>query len=87
MVRQGGAAIRLCYERELLSSSEAREGRLLLRWRVDGQGRPTGVRVLRDSLQIPALRACVLRQLATWVFPACPDGCEVVFPFEFFARS
>jgi len=86
VVAQGAAAIRLCYERELLSTVDVREGRLVLRWRIDSGGRATAIRVEKDSVGLPELRSCLRRQIQSWVFPPCPGRCEVTYPFEFFAR-
>ena len=82
----GSRPIRLCYERELIASPKALEGRLLLRWTIDGQGRVSRVEVVRDSLDSSSLRKCIMARILTWRFPPCPMTCQVVYPFDFYPR-
>jgi len=87
VVSRGGAGIRVCYERELIGSASPREGRVLLRWTIDAKGHVTNLVVEKDTIRIPELRECLLRQVRSWTFPPCSEGCTIVYPFEFFTRS
>jgi hypothetical protein len=85
VVASGSAAVRLCYERELITSGQPREGRLLLEWTIGADGRVVAPTVRRDTIGSASLRACILQQVAGWVFPRCPKQCQVVYPFEFYS--
>ncbi|PIE66146.1 MAG: hypothetical protein CSA24_00910 [Deltaproteobacteria bacterium] len=89
VVARHSAAIRGCYERELLRSRRPVQGTLLVQWRIDDGGRVSETKVARDRLRRPDLKRCVLREISRWRFPRCgrAGGCKVIFPFEFFARS
>jgi TonB family protein len=86
VVAHHGGEIRLCYERELLSSSTPLEGRLLLRWTIDGTGRVVDVEVVRDSVGSAPLRRCVLQRIRQWIFPPCESHCRITYPFDFYPK-
>lgn len=76
--------IKYCYERELMRTPEL-QGKLVLRWTIAGQGLVTALLVESDSLQSPAVAACVQRVVGRLVFPAPPGGgvVSVTYPFIF----
>jgi hypothetical protein len=78
--------IRLCYERELISSTKPVEGRLLMRWKIDQKGRAIQVQVEKDTVGSQALLRCVIARIRSWRFPPCDPSCSVVYPFDFFPR-
>jgi hypothetical protein len=86
VVSRGAGPIRLCYERELLSSANPREGTVVIRWEIDPTGKARHLRTLRDSVRLPTLEGCVISQIESWSFPPCEARCVVVFPFEFYLR-
>ena len=73
----------MCYEREMLRSSKLMEGRLLLRWTINGRGRATDLQVVKDGLGNPDLVLCIRDRIQSWIFPPCPRECTVVYPFDF----
>jgi len=88
VVVANGGQVRLCYEREMLSSSKPLEGRLLLRWSVDVNGRVVAPTIVKDTVGSPHLGACVLSRIQTWIFPPCDHGgCVVVYPFDFYPST
>lgn len=84
----GSAAVRLCYERELISSNRPLEGRILLRWRINGEGKVRDLAVVKDALGSTPLRQCIMQRVSGWRFPSCPGPatCTVVYPFDFFPK-
>ncbi len=86
IVAGSGDPIKHCYERELISSTAAKEGRIVFRWIIDSAGKATKITVVKNSIGLPTLQRCIQRQIRSWVFPPCPRGCVVVYPFEFFTR-
>jgi hypothetical protein len=80
-------AVRLCYERALITSPTLGEGQLLVEWEIDASGRVTHARASKDSIGDASLRTCVLGRVRGWSFPPCSRRCRVVYPFEFYTRS
>jgi hypothetical protein len=83
VVARNSGPIRLCYERELLSSSRPLEGRLLLRWTIDAAGAVRDLEVVEDTVGSIGLRSCVLSRVRGWIFPACAQRCRITYPFDF----
>jgi len=90
VARQGGQ-IRLCYEREILSSSRPLEGRLVFQWVIDVEGKVKNITLVRgtaNARQSRSLRDCVTSRIQTWIFPRCKSGtCVVVYPFDFYPAT
>ena len=88
VVARGSGTIRHCFERELLLGGDAIHGRIVVRWKIDATGKPTRAKIVRDGVRNASIRRCILKALASWRFPGCPErSCEVVYPFEFYLRS
>jgi hypothetical protein len=86
VVMKGSRGVRLCYERELISSTRPLEGRLLLRWRIDPTGRAREITVVKDAPGSPTLNRCILDRIRSWRFRPCSGTCTVVYPFDFFPK-
>jgi TonB family protein len=87
VVAANAAAIRICYERALITSSQLGEGQLVVQWEINANGRVIRAAVTRDSIGDAGLQSCVLAHVRNWSFPPCQRGCRIVYPFEFYTRS
>jgi hypothetical protein len=71
------------YDRALKFSPELR-GRVVVRFRVDGDGRMRDLAIVHDTLRSPPVEARILSAMPTWRMPAPADGNAVFyFPFTF----
>jgi hypothetical protein len=86
VVMKGSRGVRLCYERELISSTRPLEGRLLLRWSIDLAGRAQGITIVKDALGSRTLNRCIMDRIQSWRFQPCSGTCTVVYPFDFFPK-
>ncbi len=82
-VRQKAAALRGCYEAELLNRPDL-QGKVTAQWTIDGEGKAQSPRIIESKLGAPAVEDCVLRVLGRLRF-AAPDAgvCVVQWPFVF----
>lgn len=88
VVAAGSGRIQRCFERELLTSSRASGGRLVVRWIVSEQGRPSSLAVLKDTVSNATIRACVLATVRAWHFPRWRSKTyAIVYPFDFYLNS
>ncbi len=74
--------VRACYERSLKQGDYV-FGRMGLAWNVETDGSVSSARLTRDAVGDPDLSDCVVRELASWRFPASSDGAEVEYPLTF----
>jgi hypothetical protein len=83
MMRSRTDAIRGCYVARVLSKHRHSEGRLVVRFHVDEQGRASQVEVDGDDDLQPAF-ACVRERVSTWYIGTNLVGPEtaLVFPFR-----
>ena len=82
-VASGRYQIRLCYELAL-RRNQAAQGSMEWKWRIDSQGKISGIDLLRSSIKDEDLVRCVRDKIASWRFPKPVGGSiEVRYPFEF----
>ncbi len=83
VVASHAAAIQFCFEKELQRFPHL-QGKVVLGWRVELDGRVSNARVDSSSLNNAGTEGCMVRQLKMWVFPK-PQGtvAQVSFPFVF----
>ncbi len=82
-VASGRYQIRLCYELAL-RRNQAAQGAMEWKWRIDSQGKISGIDLLRSSIKDEELVRCVRDKIASWRFPKPAGGSvEVRYPFEF----
>lgn len=78
--------VRLCYE-AVLERDPKIEGKLLLRWTIDSQGKATDISPVKESstLQDERLITCITDALATWQFEKPPEEttANITYPFYF----
>lgn len=73
-----------CYENEL-EKVGLLEGKLVLSWEINGDGRAENVTVKQGGPKIDPVAPCVIDRLKTWQFPK-PSNDEIVtvdYPFYF----
>jgi hypothetical protein len=85
-VKRNLPRVRGCYERGLLSNP-ALAGGVELHFTIAPDGRTSSVSV-DGALDAPAVRACIAEDLASWEFPAVPEGSatRVNYPITLVAR-
>ena len=83
VVRSHAAAIQFCYEKELVRFPHL-NGKVLVNWKVDLDGRVESASVASSSLGNASAESCIVRQIKNWQFPR-PNGvkADVHFPFFF----
>ena len=76
--------IRNCYERAMISSPNL-NGRLVYQWQIQPQGEVVLAVAVKDSVQSPNLKACVLDVIEKMRFPKAANGRKttVNYPFVF----
>lgn len=76
-------ALRACYELEAQKNPNLKGG-LTVAWQIEPSGSTGGsARVVQSSLGSPRVEGCVVRQVASWRFPASDRATPVTFPFKF----
>jgi hypothetical protein len=82
VVDDNRAQIRYCYEHEL-QHDQALAGHIAVRWVIGAAGNVVAVTVRDSTLANPAVEACIVRKIRTWVFPPPAGGgtVEVNYPF------
>jgi hypothetical protein len=82
-VSSGRYQIRLCYELALRRNQTAK-GSMEWKWKIDTQGKISGLDLLHSSIKDEELVRCVRDKIAAWKFPKPTGGSvEVRYPFEF----
>jgi TonB family protein len=83
VVRAHQRGIQYCYETELQRLPRL-SGKVVVRFRIDLEGKVIKVDIDSSTLANAAVEGCVLRQIRRWQFPA-PEGghCIVAYPFLF----
>lgn len=72
-----------CFERALKRDKYAR-GAMEWRWRIDSNGRMSGLELLKNSIDDPSMASCVRKKMSVWRFPKPRRGSiEITYPFEF----
>ncbi len=80
-LRQPGAPIPACY---IAHVRPPRNGKLLVRFSLDPDGRAGGWQWTQDDFALPALEQCLQEALAAVTYPPPGDKpCQVVYPFTF----
>ena len=82
-VRRRAAAIRACYERQLLTKPEL-AGKLTVQWTINPEGGVEAIKPVSDSLGNNEVADCVLRALRRIRFKKPDAGiCVILWPFVF----
>jgi hypothetical protein len=84
-------AVRTCYETRLTHKGGKLDGKIRMRWTINGAGRVdrTSIEPLENGTGDDALSACVADRIAGWRFPEPESGVPttVEFPFVFTASG
>ena len=82
-IRKRSAAFQQCYETALKSDSKL-QGKLVVEFTINEQGRVNDTRVVKDGLNSPTVARCVQARLKSLRFPKPADGeVSVTYPFVF----
>ena len=84
VIRRRIAEIRYCYVAHGLTRNERLEGRVSVRFLIDGNGRVASAGIMDTGLNVPAVENCILATIRRWSFPRPPAGIvQVIYPFHF----
>ncbi|HEY8075013.1 MAG TPA: AgmX/PglI C-terminal domain-containing protein [Labilithrix sp.] len=76
-------AVRYCYELEAQKDATL-EGNVTVGWEIDTSGHVTSTRIVDATLESERVKGCIMRQIASWSFPANERPTIVgAFPFRF----
>lgn len=85
VIKRHQSEIRFCYETELKRSPEL-EGKVTVRWSIDGSGNVTDALIAESGLGSDPVEACILQRVKRWSFPEPKSGNEVVITFPWVFR-
>ncbi len=76
--------VRWCYQQAVQRRADL-AGELVVEWLITPTGAVAGAKVASSTLADPAVDACVVGRVGTWVFPAPPGGgaVRVRYPLVF----
>ena len=79
-----GRQVRFCYEKRLLSDHSL-AGRIVVRFRITGDGDVVSAELTESTVANPDFEACVVDSMKTWVFKAPRGGGDVLvnYPWVF----
>lgn len=82
------AAIRYCYERELMQNPSL-QGKVIAKWVIAANGRVDSSAIQSSTLNNSRTNSCLVSEIKTWTFPKPRGGglVRVVFPFQFAPAS
>ena len=88
VVQKHAGELSYCYEKALGDDPNL-EGKLLMFWEINSDGRVGDVRIKTASLRSTSVNRCVMTNIKTWQFPKPKGGglVQVTFPFVFNAAS
>jgi TonB family protein len=83
VIRRNNNQVRFCFESQL-ANAPGLNGRVLVKFVVNAEGKVTQPMLSESTIENEGFESCLLKRLATWVFPR-PEGGEalVTFPFTF----
>lgn len=84
VIDQNRNQIRFCYEKELQRDQDL-AGKVQMKWVISATGSVARAQVTTNSMQTPAVGACLRQKIMSWKFPAPAGGgiVEVNYPFVF----
>lgn len=84
VIRKGESQIRSCYDSALQQHPKL-NGKIAAAWEIDANGRVSTVTISEDTMEAPAVGACITTAIKTWVFPKPAGGgvANVSFPWIF----
>jgi TonB family protein len=87
VVHDHAGQIRACYERQLLSSPQL-EGKVVVRWQINPDGRVSDVRLQSDESTVEdrPLQQCIMNQIAAWEFPPPKGGGVALIRYPWILR-
>ncbi len=86
VVRRHLNEVRFCYEQGL-QSNPSLEGRVTVRWIIDGTGRVQGSSLASSSLSNGGVEGCIVGAVQRWTFPAPENGGVVGVNYPFVLQS
>lgn len=80
------SAIDECYQKNKQAPGQQSEGKIILNWVIEGDGKATSVKV-KETFNV-AVSDCLVQSLESWQFPKPPQGvaAEVNYPFRFSSK-
>src|SRR5262249_10828878 len=82
VVKSNLGGVKTCYETEL--SKASLHGEIDLAWTITKEGRVEAARAVLATFNISRIKACLLDEVAKWVFPTAAEATFVGrYPFIF----
>jgi len=83
VVKSHEGALRACYESEARNDPSLRGG-VTTSWDIDVHGAVANAKIIAETLNSPRVEGCIVRQIASWSFPASDTPTNIgSFPFRF----
>lgn len=86
VVRRHINEVRFCYEQGL-QRNPSLEGRVTVRWIIDGTGRVQAAALASSSVSNEPVEACIVNAVRRWTFPAPEGGGAVGVSYPFLLQS
>ena len=82
--------LKSCYRQGLKKEAHLKEGKVVMGWNIDAQGKVAGVEIQSSQLENKEVEKCMTEQLSTWQFPrqAKLSGSKdrMTYTFQFFSE-